>query len=525
MKKHVGAYAFLTLALIPTFTEHAFATAAGGIDTPAGVSTLPLQVEGQTAITITNTDALATPPTTAGVAVNFPLTTTGNVGLGTTSPQYLLDTGAASGFVHFTNNTQSYPASSGAGGLAIGWNYSSGNAEVNFYNVYNNATTAYQFSQKTGATTSSNLMTIMGNGNVGIGTSSPNGARLQVDGVANSYTALYLEGTGTGNIPQYLQFGKNGTKYWDVAGGGLDNNLYIQNIPFESGSAHNAGNIVTFNSDGNVGFGTDNPYAQVTLSSELFGTYLGLENTAVGGDRWDLVSLGSPIPAPLQPGSFAIQNQDGYIPFIIGPRIGPVATQTRNIGINNVNPAYALDVNGTVSASNKVVVADLVFIDGSAGGAVTIGNATNGVWLNATQGINVNNQISLTTAGSATFKGYVWFMGGSSASDMRLKKDIQPLAVEGLDVVTKLKPVTFQWKNPKDENMKGEQIGFIAQDVKNIVPSLVLTSDDADKTLSLKYDQIIPILTKAIQEQQTEIAAQRTEIDALKKDVVALKRH
>jgi hypothetical protein len=93
----------------------------------------------------------------------------GNVGIGTnvtgyTLGPYILDVN--SGFFHTTNNTTSLPASTSWGGLAVAWNRSNGNAEVNFYNVFGSATTAFQFSTKTGANTASDLVTIQGNGNV-----------------------------------------------------------------------------------------------------------------------------------------------------------------------------------------------------------------------------------------------------------------------------------------------------------------------------------------------------------------------
>lgn len=54
--------------------------------------------------------------------------------------------------------------------------------------------------------------------------------------------------------------------------------------------------------------------------------------------------------------------------------------------------------------------------------------------------------------------------------------------------------------------MKGQQIGFIAQDVDTVLPAVVTTAHDAQKTLGIKYNSMIPILTKAIQQQQAEIA-------------------
>ena len=100
-------------------------------------------------------------------------------------------------------------------------------------------------------------------------------------------------------------------------------------------------------------------------------------------------------------------------------------------------------------------------------------------------------------------------------SDIRRKQNIKPLQA-GLKEVEQLKPVTFEWKdlppnrwkNPKgiptdrakDTGIEGQQIGFIAQDVEKILPSVVLTEDNAEKTKGMKYNEIIPVLTKAIQE-------------------------
>jgi hypothetical protein len=103
----------------------------------------------------------------------------GSVGIGTTTPAATLD---VTGSFHTGVNTQAIPPNYAAGGLYVGGNRTNGQAEVNFYNVYNSAATSYIFSQKTGATTYVDLMTLFGNGNVGIGTSNAGTARLAVEG-------------------------------------------------------------------------------------------------------------------------------------------------------------------------------------------------------------------------------------------------------------------------------------------------------------------------------------------------------
>ena len=102
----------------------------------------------------------------------------GNVGIGTSAPTAKLD---VRGEFRTVLNTQSIPASSAGGGLSILWNKSGGSAEVNFYNLYNNAGVSFEFLQKTGETTANSLMTISsgtvtiggGTGKINVGTVDP----------------------------------------------------------------------------------------------------------------------------------------------------------------------------------------------------------------------------------------------------------------------------------------------------------------------------------------------------------------
>jgi hypothetical protein len=100
-------------------------------------------------------------------------------------------------------------------------------------------------------------------------------------------------------------------------------------------------------------------------------------------------------------------------------------------------------------------------------------------------------------------------------SDRRHKTDIKPFETDALDIVARLKPVTFSWKEPGDDGMKGRQLGFIAQDVESVVPEAVLTMKNPEGTLGLKYDSLIPILTKAVQQQQEQIAKLTAELRSL----------
>jgi hypothetical protein len=96
-------------------------------------------------------------------------------------------------------------------------------------------------------------------------------------------------------------------------------------------------------------------------------------------------------------------------------------------------------------------------------------------------------------------------------SDRRLKKDITDSSY-GLREVLGLRPVSYRLK-AGDERTR---LGFVAQDVEKIVPEVV-SSSGKDHMLGVEYSSLIPVLAKAIQEQQRLIDAQQARIAALER--------
>ena len=85
----------------------------------------------------------------------------------------------------------------------------------------------------------------------------------------------------------------------------------------------------------------------------------------------------------------------------------------------------------------------------------------------------------------------------TTRSDYNLKDDIFDLKY-GLNDILKLQPVEYTYKSNGSK-----QLGFIAQDIGTILPEVV----SFEESMSVNYQAIIPILTKAIQEQQALIKA------------------
>ena len=93
-----------------------------------------------------------------------------------------------------------------------------------------------------------------------------------------------------------------------------------------------------------------------------------------------------------------------------------------------------------------------------------------------------------------------------SSSDARFKEDVEPLT-DSLSKILKLRGVEFSWKQdeyPEYNFSEERQIGFIAQEIAEVLPEVVNKSDDKDGFYSVSYGRIVPILVEAIKELKAE---------------------
>jgi hypothetical protein len=104
-----------------------------------------------------------------------------------------------------------------------------------------------------------------------------------------------------------------------------------------------------------------------------------------------------------------------------------------------------------------------------------------------------------------------------SLSDARLKENVRN-ATEGLEVINALRPVRFDWKAGFGNDRKN-QLGFIAQEVETVFPDAVSewskTDGETEAYKTVGPGAIIPVLVKAIQEQQALINDLRARVAAL----------
>ena len=131
---------------------------------------------------------------------------------------------------------------------------------------------------------------------------------------------------------------------------------------------------------------------------------------------------------------------------------------------------------------------------GDPGVAFVIGNGD----LNSTNGLagdNPSNAFIVNYDGSATLSGDL-----TLNSDARLKSNIISLG----STLAKLLMIDGKSYTMKSNESKSK-IGLLAQDVQKAFPELVKTTNNEDKTLSVNYQGLIPVLINAIKEQQKQI--------------------
>ncbi len=207
----------------------------------------------------------------------------------------------------------------------------------------------------------------------------------------------------------------------------------------------------------------------------------------------------------------ALRNTNGSENTAIGNSAGSLNTTGTNntaiggyanFGANNLTNATALGYGATVAASNTIQLG----ADGT--------NSYTAVTLVKTSG--TVNAGGFTTSGSVTAASYI------TSSDLRLKSNISPLA-NSLATVMQLNPVHYMKKGSlASTGYTREENGFIAQEIQKILPFIVTEGTDENKLLSVDYNSFIPMLTKAIQEQQKQIEDQNAKIAAQQKQIEEL---
>ncbi|HTX88112.1 MAG TPA: tail fiber domain-containing protein [Bacteroidales bacterium] len=339
-----------------------------------------------------------------------------------------------------------------------------------------------------------------------------------------------------------------------------DSNIAIGNLALSQPSAAR-GNTIIGTASGRENSGNDNVFVGVA-SGNINET--GSGNVGIGGFSLSYNTTGSNITtigyrADVEQLDLVNATAIGFASHVGSSNslvLGGVGVNSVNVGIGTSLPKTNLQIyspNTTLSTllinhsgTGDVLTRGLkIYMDGSDAGlknqengnmVLNVNNSTNQIVLLSSGFVGIGTSTThseFTVAGTITpgedntgtlgTSGYRWqeifcTNGVINTSDRRLKTNILSLD-KGLDVIMKLKPVSFEWKKDQDKT----HFGLIAQDVDVVIPhatySVVNEGTDPDKTMGINYNEIVPVLIKAVQELKRENDALKAEIGLLKEKI------
>lgn len=266
------------------------------------------------------------------------------------------------------------------------------------------------------------------------------------------------------------------------------------------------------------------------ISANGTGTHYGLYSNVPGGTN--------DYAAVFYAGNVVANEIGGDYDFRIEGDTDPnnffVDASTNNIGIGQGTPVEKLHINATRMLIQNG--SDAIYSSYNTGGFrfELIGSYpgwdTRAIYLG---GYNVNN----TNAGPYDDANKI-YCGGSfgslpiyatgfvNVSSGKLKQNISPSSY-GLAEIMKIKPVKYQYTFDKSGVY---QLGFIAEEMAEIVPELVAFHDEENNIATegeakgIDYSKMAAVLVKAVQEQQEMIATQNELLKKLEAENIEFRR-
>ncbi len=311
-----------------------------------------------------------------------------------------------------------------------------------------------------------------------------------------------VEGNGTGDVGYILRNG--GGVHFLIDDESDNNSLNIQSANELKFSTNGANEAMRIRDDGDVYIGHNivggtQPQISVYTDDNNEAMYVLNDKSGTAGTA-GITSICNADGSGNRTGIYGIANGTSTAPLMIGVEgLGNSTTADNAYGVYG-------NVIGTSTGINRY-----------------------GVYGNAP--INTGESWAVYANGDMHHTGTL-----TSGSDRRLKRNIEEASSSMLAKVMQLQVKTYEYDTEKFEHINlstGKKIGFIAQELQEIFPEIVhkqqhsfaMTNPDNihdkkvvnEELLGVDYISIIPILTKALQEQQKQIEAMKQEIEALKK--------
>ena len=397
----------------------------------------------------------------------------GNVGIGTTTPEYPFDVRKSVGDIEIrlepgsdaqgnesgirfdaTFETTADNGHRRAADLRVGYNGGAWGTEYMSFRVGTGG-------QNDTQTLTTERMRIAGNGNVGIGTTTPE-KKLHVE---HSGSAIGdFEGIRIANHATLLHATVRPAYEFVVSdissATGIGNGKFA--IGYRATTSASRTDRLVIDNNGNVGIGTTTPQGQLHISSGTSGDCVLIlqadtdNNNESDNPRIEFRQDGALIESAIAQGNNALQIKNGLdgITFWTGTSLSGSSdyiTNTvermrldsgGNLGINDSTPGYKLDVNGTLRCFG--------FTNSSSDDRIKYNEQ------------NVSNALTLI----------------SQLNPQKYEKIMErPNPIEGTWI-----PTDEEWENVKEDYTYGDEYGFIAQDVRAVPELSFLVTGEETRT-------------------------------------------
>ncbi|MGG9972699.1 tail fiber domain-containing protein [Ferruginibacter sp. SUN002] len=360
--------------------------------------------------------------------------------------------------------------------------------------------------------------------NIGIGTTTPTRAKLEVVGVAsvngNTSTLFGSDGLGVSLQRNWPTIGFNQFRDYSVGNGTFINTGYALIEYFDPGAGNffidmlgtGAGNTgtssgvraITILNNGNTGIRIANPRSSLHVARGE-----GWNGTAVfqaySPSYWSHFNYSTAEDTYIRPGG---TSGSLYISQVPNGNVYLGAGSSRLI-INNPG--------ATGSATVDIFAAPTA----NSASSFSLTNEYDHNWRQRIYG-------SLNFEYNGVTKAYINSLGYTAYSDSRLKKLIEPLP-SVLEKLNKLQPYSYEMINDNPGHKR--TIGFIAQDVKTLFPGFVHVIDDharkgpRHKDLhTMNYSGFFVIGIKALQEQYLQLLELQKENEELMRKLTLLEK-
>jgi hypothetical protein len=413
---------------------------------------------------------------------------TGNVGIGTTSPNYALDIEKDTGSLLNLYR----PNSSTAAASFLDFSFNTANATEAVYarirsdvEVNTNSAQGGDLSFHTANSgTVGEVMRLTQEGNVGIGTTNPlDPLNVQSTGASDYAFRIFRSTSTTQGLAGFYEGSANQGQLYLLKG---DNTAGV--FLNSDGDSYLTG--------GNVGIGVTGPTEKLEVAGNIQAsgaTFQGTINSIIA-----LKTSGAALRANI------IGDATGLKLGVFGTKsikfewdaVTKIEMKSTGEGIfaGKVSINNASSRDSILNIVDDGTNGDIAFENDSGDVVGIITSIADELNIRVGDGISMSDSIRLrlTDGGNLVIAGTL-----TQNSDVRLKENIKPIE-SALDKVKQMQGVEFN-----KINSSTKEIGVVAQEIENIIPELVLADKEGLK--SVAYGNITAVLIEAIKEQQKQI--------------------